>query len=299
MSFREDIMEDKKIFIMAEAGKLFKKKGLKNTSIEDIAKECKISKSTFYKYFSTKEDLIAEKWVHTNERILEEFQEAQEDTALSSKEKFKKHIEIMCSYIAANSGYNNYVLEKFPEAKGDLAIEIKKKARKDLLLQSRKALLNLYGEKAEGIIWELIFLLDSIIHEFNFITRVGNQEFSKEFISEYVSSRMDIFIEIIEKAPAMIDEFTLFDKEEMSAKDLDRIEFNKKLKKLKEILKYTKLTNTKSKVLKALDIIEEEGKKGEYHSLMMDGMISFLEKEEGMKKEIEELDLLRRKVGGI
>jgi len=55
---REQKKQETKRAIQAAAVKLFADKGCENTSIEDIAKEAGIGKTTVYGYFSTKNDIF-------------------------------------------------------------------------------------------------------------------------------------------------------------------------------------------------------------------------------------------------
>ncbi len=52
--------KNKKGLIMKTAEKLFMVNGFSKTSVEEITKECKISKGNFYTYFSSKEELLEE-----------------------------------------------------------------------------------------------------------------------------------------------------------------------------------------------------------------------------------------------
>ena len=53
-------MQDTKSRILSEAETLFGKKGIRETSIDDICHQVGISKRTFYQYYRQKEDLIAD-----------------------------------------------------------------------------------------------------------------------------------------------------------------------------------------------------------------------------------------------
>lgn len=52
-------MDEKYTYIITEVGKLFMRYGIKNLSMEDIARELGISKKTLYQYFSDKNDLVS------------------------------------------------------------------------------------------------------------------------------------------------------------------------------------------------------------------------------------------------
>ncbi|MGI5824044.1 MAG: TetR/AcrR family transcriptional regulator [Bacillota bacterium] len=53
-----NIKNEKKLRILAAAGKMFAEKGYHKTTIEDIAKAAGIGKSTFYEYYESKEEIL-------------------------------------------------------------------------------------------------------------------------------------------------------------------------------------------------------------------------------------------------
>lgn len=53
-------MNERKKHVAETALKLFQEKGIQHTSIQDIVKAASISKGTFYNYFTSKNDCVAE-----------------------------------------------------------------------------------------------------------------------------------------------------------------------------------------------------------------------------------------------
>lgn len=51
-------MEDKKLYILQNVGKLYLKFGIRGVTMDDVAREFGISKKTLYQYFNDKEDLV-------------------------------------------------------------------------------------------------------------------------------------------------------------------------------------------------------------------------------------------------
>ena len=51
-------MEDKKLFILRNVGKLYLKYGIRSVTMDEVAREFGISKKTLYQYFKDKEDLV-------------------------------------------------------------------------------------------------------------------------------------------------------------------------------------------------------------------------------------------------
>lgn len=53
-------MEDKKLHIIKNVGKLYLKFGIRSVTMDDVASEFGVSKKTLYQYFSDKEDLVSQ-----------------------------------------------------------------------------------------------------------------------------------------------------------------------------------------------------------------------------------------------
>lgn len=74
-SFRKvKAMKQKEKVIIETAIKLFAKKGYSSTSVQEIAKECQMSKGAFYIYFKSKEALLLSVLHYYYERIFTRIQ---------------------------------------------------------------------------------------------------------------------------------------------------------------------------------------------------------------------------------
>ena len=61
----KDMAEDQQYTIIKTAGEMFFRLGIRSVSIDDICKELDMSKKTFYVYFPSKDDLVAQ-LLHSN-----------------------------------------------------------------------------------------------------------------------------------------------------------------------------------------------------------------------------------------
>lgn len=66
-------MDNLKESIIETASKMFEQYGIRNTSVESVCSELRISKKTFYTYFSQKEDLVNAVLVYKTETNFESF----------------------------------------------------------------------------------------------------------------------------------------------------------------------------------------------------------------------------------
>lgn len=58
--YSEKHKEQKRIQMLEKCFELFVKKGLENTSMNDLAEYCKVHKATMYGYFNSKDDIVVE-----------------------------------------------------------------------------------------------------------------------------------------------------------------------------------------------------------------------------------------------
>ncbi|NPA80195.1 MAG: TetR/AcrR family transcriptional regulator [Thermotogae bacterium] len=76
----ESAREKKRLEIILAAMKVFTEKGIDNTSMEDLARALGTTKSYFYFYFRSKEDLIVSIFQYLKDRALEELEERLRET---------------------------------------------------------------------------------------------------------------------------------------------------------------------------------------------------------------------------
>jgi AcrR family transcriptional regulator len=63
--------------LLEAAQKLFLERGIENVSIDDITREAKVAKGSFYRYFAGKEDLVRALLAPSRERVLGAFERAE------------------------------------------------------------------------------------------------------------------------------------------------------------------------------------------------------------------------------
>lgn len=84
-----DNHENKKRELLETAEKLFLEKGYEQTSIDDILRECGISKGGFYHYFKSKDEMLSESINNIIDDSIKYLQPIVDDEKLGALEKFK------------------------------------------------------------------------------------------------------------------------------------------------------------------------------------------------------------------
>lgn len=111
--------------IVSTAKKLFWKHGMKRVSIEEICSEAKVSKMTFYKYFSNKNELaltFIKEMFDENVKVFKELMEAD----ISYEEKMERQLKLKLEGTKDIS--QEFVRDVFNDVESDLHIYWKKRA---------------------------------------------------------------------------------------------------------------------------------------------------------------------------
>lgn len=277
-------MNEKQKLIIDVANECFGKQGFQYTSIGEIVKACKISKSTFYKYFSTKEDLIVEILEYQNKKFINDANTIDNNRKMDEKERMKNKIILIWEYISSNKTFNVFIIERFLEPSRESTTKVKKKIRDTILLEYRKALIEAFGPNVKPILWELIFLLDSLVHEFIFITRIHNQDFQPNFVGNYIMRMIDLSVEKLKEIPVFIDKSIFTNLGDVEDDIPVTTLFFHTLNRINLFIKNNSLIN-EQKLLEAVEKIAEQVKAEQYNSLIMDAMFLFLENEEAWRKK--------------
>ncbi len=71
---------------------------------------------------------------------------------------------------------NTYIRENFSEEQRKATSKLQTKSRANLLNEYKLSLFDNYGDKIEKIIFDLVFLLDALIHQFIYIIHVQKEK---------------------------------------------------------------------------------------------------------------------------
>ena len=120
-----------KNFIIQQSAKLFYYKGYKNTELTDIFKACEMPNDTFYKFFSSKEELLIDVIKYHTENLINFFNNNVDDLSI---QKFHYFFEKYFENIVNNKFHGGSPL-------GNLALElsdINKNIREELVKSYKK-----------------------------------------------------------------------------------------------------------------------------------------------------------------
>lgn len=99
-------MEEKKLEIINNVGKLYLRFGIKSITMDDVATECGVSKKTLYQYFSDKKELVSEVidfYLQKPELNLDEFNAK---NAIDSMFLVRQHVNSIFKFYNNNIEYD-------------------------------------------------------------------------------------------------------------------------------------------------------------------------------------------------
>ncbi|MGX8125386.1 TetR/AcrR family transcriptional regulator [Clostridioides difficile] len=291
-------MTDKQRLIITIAQRIFDQKGFQNTSILDIVKECKMSKATFYKHFETKEIFICEIINYYDEKFLEIIHSINENKDIPSSEKLRRKIIAVWENIFSRTTINTYIRENFSEAQRNTTSKLQKKTRANLLNEYKLSLFDNYGDKIENNIFDLVFLLDALIHQFTYIIHIQKREVNVYFITEFTIQILDLVVENINNLNPLIEKsMFLYEQEDEAYFSIhNKSLFFKTIQDIEELIKTDTSLLENPKLLEATKKLYIEEKNQQYDSLIMDAMITYLEKEDILRPKVLLLNSIKNQL---
>lgn len=290
-------MKNKKENIIKIAQDCFNIHGIKNTSIDYIVKECKMSKSTFYKFFPTKEDLIWETIIYSSEKFATTAILLDADDTKTPHEALREKIQLVLDYLKYNSSFDPNLLDIFSKTKGDNLIEVKNKIKSSILNSYKSSLVLIYGEEINAFIGDLIFIIDSLVHEFYLVMRMNKRHLSIEYIFEFIIRQIDININYLKTNKSIISESIFYTIDEIGENNYENVLKNTSIHVISSIKELISSNDENEKLYNAINKIEEEFNLGNYDSLIMDAMIAYLEKQLFLQKHTNKLSRILSKLG--
>ena len=99
-------MEEKKLHILKNVGKLYLKFGIRSVTMDDVASEFGISKKTLYQYFADKEELVSQVLSYYFKNPIFDFNRKDGGNAIDRHFALRHHISSILKYFNNNMEYD-------------------------------------------------------------------------------------------------------------------------------------------------------------------------------------------------
>lgn len=286
-------MDDKQLQIVTVAQQLFEEQGIQQTSVNDIAKECKMSKATFYKYFKSKESIIRDILLLTDRQLLDSVRSLNTERDLNGIEKLIRKIRLFWDHSFSRGIFWAYILEHFSEDERKAIAHTQKALRSEIMEEYKIGLQDAFGSDIEPIMGDLILCMEGIIREFIYLSYAYSSRVEADVVAQYTYTILDAIVQVRGEQPGIIDESLLYNSDKLRQEGNYGANVKQVLMRIHEIIELSTDKEKQEKLLEAVVLITKEFRAKQYRSLMMDALLAFLGKEQGIASHVKELEQLR------
>ncbi|UHA75263.1 TetR/AcrR family transcriptional regulator [Paenibacillus sp. 481] len=285
-------MKEKEKRILEAGMKLFARKGVIATSIQEIATESGISKGSFYLYFESKEALMLAIFNYYYDQIQNRITEV----ALQyeePKERFIQQLRIQLEEIAK---HKEFIVIHAREHAIPFNAEIAKfihAMREDAFTFYHSHLTTVYGERVERYATDLTMLLQGMLHTLLEMIILQEEELDLHEAAAYLVQRVEHLLEGFERT----GEKTLFklSSTNMMCLSLGASPQDPKpalLRELRILLDEASLTANDEHLVVTLEVLLEELSASEPRQPIVEGMLYNLRHYDMMEKLVESIRTL-------
>ena len=255
-------MTKRKVLIIEKASELFAERGFDATSVQDITDACGISKGAFYLSFKSKEGLLFSIFEYFGNKLIERMSGIF-DLQVNSRERFELFFSIQFEEIAY---YSDFILMQMREQTGPMNEDMRglmNDMRRKTYEVEESLLLDLYGEKVNAHIPDLLVLLSGIITGYIEIIICNKDLLDFKGLARYLVERTDSIVEGLSE-PFLKEEQLVGSDVSVTAENL-----------LQDIA-LLKRELTDENLLISLDVIEQELSMKNFRKPVISGMMSNL-----------------------
>ncbi|MBM7648717.1 AcrR family transcriptional regulator [Bacillus ectoiniformans] len=272
------MMETKERLILEVAIKLFSMKGYHDTSMQEIAEECGISKGSLYKAFASKEELFIDIFVYYHDSMFEKAKGISSNVTLPPKEKLMKQISLQVSDIIEKKDFILLFFKDVPIKDKEKIKPIMQRMKARILLWQKNLLLETFGSDIEPYSWDLVMSLQGMMKEFLFISFEIDHFYDSDHLAEQLINKIEAMIRHLqaEQPVPLLTDFMMEDflKTEAST----RLKEEKIAQSLEELRVKVQCTENQQ-FIDSLALIEAELNKDQPKLFLIEALLIYMEKE--------------------
>lgn len=267
---------DKKQELMNEAMHLFSLKGFAQTSVQEIANAAGISKGAFYKHYESKESLFTELLKRYQQNLTATLTASNFTGTADKKEAFKQKLRFEITQTLDNKEFFLMVFKDFPKDEASQMMPLFEELRAAQLTLTHNSLIDVYGDKIQPYLGDLVAVLEGIKREYFFILIFENQSVDVQKLTDFIAGSIDAIVGALEGLEPVLhitadhsvspeDPFKAL--EEKIRRDLDEPE----------------------KLLSSLQLLKEEVGKTGRQEFLIEALLAYLAQEPKIEKELTQL----------
>ncbi|MGL4874175.1 MAG: TetR/AcrR family transcriptional regulator [Clostridium sp.] len=282
-------LHDKKIDIINASIHLFSEKGFSQTSVQDIATFCNISKATIYKIFKSKEDILISIIKYVNKQTFLAIENVDLELNKDGSLTLEKKLTIFFEHLYKKRNFSIMIYENQNLLKNPKFENIILENRSFILKWYKKVLLDAFGPIIQPIILDIVFATMGMIKEFNYIFIV-RETISINFnnISKFLVKAIKALIDChLEDEPLVSSNlFEFFEEKLTFDRSLLFEEWQKAVKKIENKLDNFTDHCLKNDILDATSEITKEIQQKSPRRFLVDSIFLYLSKNKNIEPEV-------------
>lgn len=196
-------MDTKRRTIVRVAGQLFLRNGYHNTTVQDIALACNVSKATIYKMFVAKEDISLAVANMIHEELLD-VTEAIQREPLNDQEKLHRIITIFLDEFHHKIKYTDTLIFAFTPEQKERYLPLLFKMRYRFFEEFTKVLAKAFDLASEAQAWEVTLHFSGILREIFFLQPNNQLIIASDIWADYIMDSIAAVVVIRKDKPPLI-----------------------------------------------------------------------------------------------
>ncbi|MDT8979014.1 TetR/AcrR family transcriptional regulator [Paenibacillus sp. chi10] len=279
----EEHMPEKKKQILLSAMKLFASKGYVQTTMQEVASFCKMSKGSVYQYYSSKDELLLNIFMYQSKLLKDRLLMLEREKQPNPRERLISKIGV---YIHIWNEHPEFIKMQIRDnTKHTESKELREHMQQmnmfniETLMES---LQDIYGEQFSPYMLDSATLLSSLIFTYMYMKLFDNFPIEMDSLSRYIVTIMDYVAEGMLKhgpEPILNGSMVGFDEEHLKPKQLHPLVLVKQLREAVESMDMDskeKKSWNKQDVLDSIQVLEEELLQVRPRKVILLGMLSNL-----------------------
>ena len=282
---------DRKTEILMVAKRKFAEFGFQQVSMQSIAEDCKISKASIYKLFSSKEELLNELIKNNHEQLRNKAALIEADKSLTPDIRFERKIVMEIDSFRENKHLIQMLMFSPPFKESSDLHQHMNNVRGILIKWHQDMLLNLYGKKIEPFKWDMTLNLLGLLNPYLKMMADGAILREPAEVAHEVKLVMDVIVADKLTRPPLLNEKHI---QLHFHADLPEAPGKEKLLHtiLLQIHEITANDLQDKSLTEAVDHLEKELAKEEPTSYLIDALLTYLDQHNILKESIRAIRLL-------
>ncbi len=197
-------MDQKKEHIIETGRDLFEKNGYHNTSMQDVAEACNISKATLYKLFRSKEDFSMAIICYMIEQMLCSIHRLMETPQTPPLEMLKRCISERMTGFSARTHFINEFLSAQPAQQREKYFSYINKLSLDIFLLFQEIIMRAFDIEDENLAGELAMSLSGLLRETASITWRCRISLDRDVFLDYIIDSLQATQQIRKGKPVFL-----------------------------------------------------------------------------------------------